>query len=488
MDPCLIPKTQSGTDVYQNVRQVRQPVDVLNPSGGSRKVTFSPPNSGLLNLNDFNIYANLVLEGGGSASSMSTFPFIPADGSVWTWDGSGFDGDPAFPDVGTTTWKTSVLQGLSDPGFFSLIERIVIQSGGTPILDTSYLNLINHHQLKLAWNSNFLIPLTSTYQGYDADNGNHISGVPQSGYWENVNRLVASNPATGNPGGLYKLVSTQQPIQIRPFQFENSFLNSCEGVLPLQFMPNVTIEIYFAPPENVLKQNIPIGFTHILNPLAKAGQLSYWMTNLRLECLMGGSNTLERALIAQGASMTFRDYAYFNRNITGGETNSSSLGNFSFQVPITQRAVEQVFLIIRKTDEIQSLVTAGKLSSYWPVTRQILRANIRINGIRRYGEDLDSRGMFVELQRLYPKTKLSELFGDEWRDWCSANQMVVFNCQMDYSKELLSAIKTASQTSPLIIDIEWLGNFADGVNLNIELLVKYVKWFSVTREQIELID
>jgi hypothetical protein len=182
--------------------------------------------------------------------------------------------------------------------------------------------------------------------------------------------------------------------------------------------------------------------------------------------------------------MTYRDYAYFNRPIP-----NEIKGNLSFQVPITQRAVEQVFLIIRNNDELQDITKAGKLSSYWPLTRVISRANIRINGIKRYGEDLDNRGMLMELQRLNPQTKMSELFQDEWRDWSQANQIAVWSCQMDYSKDLLSAIKTASQTSPLIIDIQWSNNFNPlSKNLNFELIVQYVKWFSVTREQIQVID
>ena len=477
IDSSLIPKTQEGTDVYQNVRQFRQPVDLLNPSGGSRKITLSPPNSGFLNLRDIKLLGEITIEGGGNAG-MSPFPFIPAGGEVWKWDGSGRDPDPAFPDVGTTTWVTNINQGLSDPFWFTLIERIVIQAGGTPIADTQYANLIGHHQRKLAWNTAFLEPLTSTYQGYNADNGDHIYGVPQAGYWENVNRLVANQPANGN----YRLCSTPQPIEIPLFNFNNAFLNGSDGILPLQFMPNVTIEIYFASAENVLKQQIPFGYTHILNNQARTGQIAYYMRNLKLECLMGASNQLEKSLIAQGMSMTFRDFAYFNRQIV---TNS---GNFSFQVPVVQRAIERVYLIIRKQDEMQDLTVAGKLSSYWPVQRVIQAANIRINGIKRYGEDLDSRGMYMELMRLSPSAKTSELLKSEWDDWNAQNQLVVFSSQMDYSQEYLSAIKTASQTSPLIIDIQWAGNINSGYNLNFEILVQYAKWLSVTREQIEIID
>ena len=83
-------------------------------------------------------------------------------------------------------------------------------------MDTRELNLINHHQMKLAWNSTFLIPKTATYQGYDADNSNRISGVPQSGYWEDPKRMTETSVGSGQ----YKLASTSQPIQIRPLQFE----------------------------------------------------------------------------------------------------------------------------------------------------------------------------------------------------------------------------------------------------------------------------
>ena len=146
-------------------------------------------------------------------------------------------------------------------------------------------------------------------------------------------------------------------------------------------------------------------------------------------------------------------------------------------------------MIIRKESNLSDITKAGKLSSYWPATRHVQRANIRINGIRRYGEDLDSRGMFMELRRLHPEAAISELFQDEWEDWNGANQIIVFNVQMDYTKELLSGVKTASQTSPLIVDIEWSNNFnPNNENLRVDILVRFVKWLAISREQIEVIE
>lgn len=479
VDGSLIPKSQIGTDVYQNVRLVRQSTDSIRGDSGSRKIIFAPPNSGLLNLRSLSIFADFQLDAGGFTGG--AFPFLPNDGSVWKWDGSGSDPEPCFaPDTKTNTvFTTNVGQGLSDPFFCSLIERIVVSAGGTPIVDTRDLNVVNHKQLKLGWNSEFLIPQTSTYQGYDADNKNRVSGVPGSGYWEYPERMQQTQGTR-----FYQLQSTPEPIQMEPFMFENAFFNSSDGVLPLQLMPNVTIEIYFASSETVLSQYLPVGYRYAFNPSAITGRLNYYMANIRLECLMAGSNSLEKALISQGMSMTYRDYAHHTKMV-----NTIVKGPMSFQIPVTQRCVEKVFIIVRREDYLRDITKSGKLSYYIPTARIIDKANIRINGIRRYGEDLDSREAFVELQRLVPKSKVSQLFQDAYRDWNACQQVVVFSAQMDYSRELISGIKTASQTSPLIVDIQWVSQWnSENAPVIMDVFVQYVKWVSVTREQLEVID
>jgi hypothetical protein len=274
------------------------------------------------------------------------------------------------------------------------------------------------------------------------------------------------------------------PFIIQPFEFENAFFNTSDGILPTQLMPNITVEIYFADPGQVLHQSVAPNKTYAPFPESLSGRLHYVIQNLKVEALMAGSSSLERALIQQGMSMTFRNYTVYTRDCP---SNSERL---SFQVPVTQRAVEQVFLIFRNTADLNDITKSGKISSWLNTRRQILSANVRINGIRRYGEDLDSRGMLMELNRLYPESQFSELFMDEQKDWNGSQQMVVFNTQMDYSRELLSGIKTASQTSPLLVDITFTSPLSSQAasSIQVDIIVKHVKWLSVTREAIEIID
>lgn len=494
VDERLIPKTQLGTDVFTNIRIFRQQLDVVNPTGSGRKIVFALPNSGLLDLRHVSIMGNLTLDAGG-AQGVGSAPIKfddgptnpsgnpPAQGYVWKWDGTGTDLDPSYPDNPTDriTYANNIGQGLSDPGFFSLIERVVVQSGGTPIVDTRDLNLINHLNLKLRWNKQMLERDLSPYEGYDADNANRVSGVPYSGYWERIERQ--GDRGSSNPYNL--CYSRPQPIVIRPFHFLNAFLNTSDGVLPTQLMPNITIEFYFADPGTVLRQQIPPNRKYAGYEGSNSGRLHYFLSDVKMEALMGGSNSLERALIGQGMSMTFRNYTTFTRELV-----TSGSGKVQVQVPVTQRAVEQVFMIVRRANDLNDITFPGKLSSWWPVQREILSANIRINGIRRHGEDLDSRGMFQEMRRLYPETRMSDLFMDEFRDWNSSNQMLVFSAQMDYSKDLISGIKTASQTSPLVIEIQWSDKLEieSGEPLQLDIFVKHVKWVSISREAIEVID
>lgn len=491
VDDHYIPKTQVGTDVFSNVRVFRQSIDLVNPLGSGRKITFAFPNSGLLDLRSVSIIANLTLDAGGLIDSGSApIKFDdgeglnpPAQGYVWKWDGTGTDPDPSFPDeVKTrTTYASNINQGLSDPGYFSLIERIVVQAGGTPLVDIRDLNLINHMCMKMRWNKNMLEREMGTYEGFYADNSDRVSGAPYTGYWERNERQAARS--SSNPYNL--CCSRPQPIVIRPFMFHNALFNTSDGVLPTQFMPNITFEIYFADPGNVLKQQIQPNRKYGGSENASnSGRLHYFLKDVKMEVCMAGSTSLEGALIAEGMSMTWRNYTTFTREL------SSSVGLQQFQIPVTQRAVEQVFLIIRRTADLQDITFPGKLSSWWPVQREIVRANIRINGIRRYGEDLDSRGMFLEFRRLYPEAKGSDLFMDEFRDWGSNNQMLVFSAQMDYSQMLISGIKTASQTSPLIVEIQWTDKLdvEVGTQLQVDIVVKHLKWASISREAIEVID
>ena len=483
VDEALIPQSQVGTDVYQNVRQVRTNQEKILGDSGSRKVVFSPPNSGLLNLREISFNGIFTLDGTGLKGGQ--FPFLPSDGSVWKWDGSGDDPSSVLaPDpTNAIVYTTNIVPRLSDRFFFSLIDRVVITVGGTPILDIRDLNLINHMAIKLEQNPTILAPKTSTYQGYDANNGNRVPGCPGTGYWEYPERLLAT-PGTR----YYQCMSAGQQFQIKPFMFQNALLNKTNGVLPLQFMPNVTIEIYFAASENVLSQALPPGYRYYNNSNTSVGRLNYAIENLRMETLMAGSNALERALTSQGMSMTYKDYAHHTRQETVMQ------GLKSYQIPVTQRAVETVYLIMRPENKLRDLTASGKLSAYWSQKRFIQSANIRINGIRRYGEDLDSRGEYLELRRLEPQVAISELFQDEWRDWNSQNQILVFSSKMDYDKTRLSGIKTASQTSPLIVDIQYMDNGVDllaGANITtliLDFFVLYTKWLSVTREQIEVID
>jgi hypothetical protein len=478
VDSSLIPKSRVGTDVFQNIRLLRTSTDVVKGDQGSRKVTFSPPNSGLLNLRDLSIFCDMTLDGG--VAQNAQFPFIPNNGRVWKWDGSGSDPEPSLPPDTTsnTVATTNIRPGLSDKFFASLIERIVVSTGSTPFIDVRELNVINHLNMKQRWNSIFLVPSTTTYQGYDADNSNRIPGIANSGYWENVERLVEVKNTR-----YYYLQSNPQQIQIKPFLFENALFNTSDGILPLQMMPNVTIDIYFAGSESVLQQALPVGYRYYQDSTAITGRINYILQNLKMECLMAGSNSLETQLIEQGMSMTISDFAHHTRQL------KSVKGTQSFQVPITQRAVEEVYVILRQDSLLKDITASGKLSAYWPGQRFLLKANIRINGIRRYGEDLDSREMKTEFERLNPETRMSELFQDEWRDWNNSNQIIVFSSKMDYSKELLSGIKTASQTSPLIIDIQWLEDFNPSeVPLVMDIFVKYGRWISISREQIEVVD
>jgi len=478
----LIPETQVGTDVYQNLRVLRAAQDSVRGDQGSRKLVFAPPNSGLFNLREVNLTGYITLDGTGRGGGQ--FPFIPSDGSVWKWDGSGDDPTDAMlpDDTNGQVYTTNIIPGLSDPFWMSLIERIVVTIGGTPILDIRDLNLINHMALKTQWNSSFLSAKTSTYQGYDAHNGNRIPHSPGTGYWENIERMVKVQNTR-----FFNCTSTQQQFQIRPFMFDNALFNKSNGCLPLQFMPNVTIEIYFAPSENVLKQALPPGYRYYYDTTKSVGRVNYILENMRFEILMAGSNTLEKALVGQGMSMTYRDYAHHTRQET------VMMGTKSYQIPVTQRAVEQVFILIRPENRTKDLTASGKLSAYWSQKRFIQSVNIRINGIRRYGEDLDSRGVYTELRRLEPVIAGSELFMDEWRDWNRQNQLIVLSSKMDYDKQRLSGIKTASQTSPLIIDLQFFDSGRDlnggsGVTLVIDFFVLYARWLSVTREQIEVID
>ncbi len=477
VDSSLIPRSQVGTDVYQNVRLVRTSIDTIRGDAGSKKIVFAPPNSGLLNLKSFSILGNLTLDS--TKSKGSSFPFIPDDGTYWVWDGTGTDPDPAFPNdtVNSITYSTNVGQGLSDPFYMTLIERIMVSSGGTPLFDTRELNLINHMNLKLYWSSGWIVPQTSTYQGYDADNANRIPGVAGEGYWEYIERLNTSATT-----GLTSLSSVPQDIQIQPFMYENAFF-ACDGVLPLQIMPNVTIEIWLADSEEVLQQSLPKGYSSPFNNAVITGQVNYFLENIRMECLMAGSASLEKAIISQGMSMTFRDYAHFTNQLT------SVTGLQSFQIPVTNRAIEKVWIITRWEQYLRDYKANGKFSSYTGGVKVIQRANIRINGIRRYGEDLDTREALLELHRLEPKTKLSELFQDEMRDWRNNSQILAFSAQMDYSKELISGIKTASQTSPLLVDITWATDWDPSKQpIRMDIFVQFVKWISITREQIEVIE
>lgn len=478
----LVPESMVGTDVYQNVRQLRTNQDYIRGDSGSRKVVFSPPNSGLLNLREINLTGIITLDGSGQKGGQ--FPFVPSNGSVWRWDGTGDDPSIVMaPDVTTgQVYTTNIVPGLSDPFWMSLIERIVVTVGGTPIIDIRELNVINHLALKQEWNSSMIVPKTSTYQGYDASNLNRIPGSPGTGYWEYPERMVEVKGTR-----YYNCYSTGQQFQIRPFMFNNALFNKTNGVLPLQFMPNVTIEIYFAPSENVLSQALSPGYRYYQDTTATVGRLNYLLENLRMETCMAGSNSLERALTSQGMSMTYRDYAHHTRQ------EREMKGTKSYQIPVTQRAVEQVFIIIRYENKLKDLTASGKLTAYWPIKRFIQSANIRINGIRRFGEDLDSRGAYTEFRRLEPQIAASELFQDEWRDWNRQHQIIVLSSKMDYDKSRLSGIKTASQTSPLIVDITYLDggedlNAGSNQTLLIDFFVCYTKWLSITREQIEVID
>jgi len=489
VDDRYVPKTQSGTDFYTNVRIFRQSLDTVNPVGSGRKITFSLPTSGLLDLRHFSIIADLYLDGGGAVTSAGApIKFNDgiadqpaASGLVWKWDGTGRDLDPSFPDDAKAhiTYANNVGHGLSDPFFFSLIERITIQSGGTPIADVRDLNLVNHTMMKLRWNKEALERDMATYEGYDADNGNRISGVPYSGYWERIERQGEKGSAPYFP-----LVSRGQPIVIRPFAYANAFLNTSDGVLPTQLMPNITIDVYFADPGMVLRQQITPNRSFAGYPNSNSGRLHYYLTNVKAEAVMGGSNSLEGALIGQGMSMTFRNYTTYTREL------GSTKGLVQIQVPVTQRAVEQIMIVIRRTTDLNDITFPGKLHSWWPVQRELSRANVRINGIRRHGEDLDSRGMFQEMRRLYPSARMSDLFMDEFRDWGSNNQMMIYNAQMDYSDSLLSGVKTASQTSPIVVEFQFAEQLESELAepLQVDIIVKHVKWCGISREAIEVIE
>jgi len=316
--------------------------------------------------------------------------------------------------------------------------------------------------------------------------------------------------------------------------WKDSILNG-RGILPLNIMPRTTLEIYFADPKkfcsnswayahNNTYQDSGRPSTDPLQAYKAERFITYVISKLRLQALYGESPTISRSIGMRGMSMTFASYTNYQYSLAAGQKR------LSIQIPVTQRAVDKVLLIFRNQDLIDKSYCTNKLSKYacgslnpeektdpdtgadrnlatTGYTRMdVNRANIRINGIRRYPEDLDSANLYLELRRLYPEAATSGKFS-ELRKFQAENQILCFSVQTDYSQSLLSGTKTASQTAPLLIDLDDIkfqretGYYEGDVNLSqltdisgvnyahrVDAFVCYTKFLSITKEKIELIE
>lgn len=334
-------------------------------------------------------------------------------------------------------------------------------------------------------------------------------------FWEHPDHCNVPAEGKGVQG------SNDIPMVSRIEIWRDSILNG-RGILPLNIMPRTTLEIYFADPAKVCASSKgfatnnatidgQIGVDTVVN------QLTYYLKKIRLQALYGESPTISKSLGSRGMSMTFSSYTNYQYSWP------ALSNNLSMQVPVTQRAVDKVIVLLRDADFINKPWCFNKLSKYYtgntnptqhddttPYTRKrINRANIRINGIRRYPEDLDQEGMYLELRRLFPETATSELFATQ-RLYEGENSLLVFSVQTDYSQVLLSGTKTASQTAPLMLDfsdVSWYeekgygyeggpgvatltqrAQTGPGRDLRVDVFVCYTKFLSITKEKIELIE
>src|SRR5690606_22173022 len=128
--------------------------------------------------------------------------------------------------------------------------------------------------------------------------------------------------------------------------------------------------------------------------------LNYTLDNLQLQVIEVASPTLANALSTSTLQWCSREWYYQTLNL-------SSSSKQSIQVPCSFKYVRALLFVLRRNQDVQDITPTGinKLVEYSPDVSNIVKLNVRINGVNRQLQDFTSFEWLYELKRLYPEAQ-----------------------------------------------------------------------------------
>ncbi len=164
-------------------------------------------------------------------------------------------------------------------------------------------------------------------------------------------------------------------------------LNSLGGILPTGYLDKMTLSLYFtAPPNCCWYAGNAVGTVN----------LNYQLDNLTMYLTEVADPGLFASLKTLTVPWTSREFYYQSTTLINASTQS-------IQIPCSFKYVRAILFVLRRQQDIQNIQLQNKLSEYSPDVSNILRLNVKVNGVRRQLQDFTRPyDWLYELKHVFP--------------------------------------------------------------------------------------
>ena len=208
--------------------------------------------------------------------------------------------------------------------------------------------------------------------------------------------------------------------------------------------------------------------------------LNYTLDNLQLQVIEVASPTLANALSTSTLQWCSREWYYQTLNL-------SSSSKQSLQVPCSKKYVRALIFVLRRNQDVQDITPTGinKLVEYSPDVSNIVKLNVRINGVNRQLQDFQNGFEWLyELKRVYPEAQYCDYFleskiGPTASQPGNSNVRTIYGLLVgrNYDTQTESGMDTGGISSAINVDITWT-NALQSTN-TLEMYILHDRWISI---------
>jgi hypothetical protein len=199
--------------------------------------------------------------------------------------------------------------------------------------------------------------------------------------------------------GLFQGTTSAQPMftrfKLRYYEYDHSNQN---GVIPVGKMSKMFLSLYFTPASYCM---------YYAGTALGTISLNYTISNLQLQVREVASPTLDN-LVKTSGIMAWCGREWYYQPIPLGTSSIQSI-----QISCSYKYIRGVVFVLRRLQDIQDITPTGvnKLVSYSPDVSNIVKINVKINGIRRQLQDFqNSYEWLYELKRFFPSAETCDYF------------------------------------------------------------------------------